>query len=176
MCTFTVCEKPTGTDNTVTGYLNVSFNLFNLGDPTPSRLTAVWLEDIDGTYIRSFHVSEWLYLNYHNSDYCTAWHEKAVTSDGVIDAVSQASPAFGDNTIKTLLDSYGLEKGEYYFCIETHVVSNVNMLFKTLVTLDNGSGSSYTPGGIYEPDETIYGAYTGNEDVLKNVSMEYVGE
>lgn len=173
LCTFSICENPTDTDKTVTGYLNVSFNLFNMGDPTPSRLTAIWLEDSDGNYIRSFHVSEWLYKNYHNPSYCSTWHGKAVTSEGVIDAVSQATPAFGDNTIETLLDTFDLERGDYYYCIESHVVQNVNMLFKALVTLDNGSGSSYTPAGTYEPDETTYAGYANNEDVLKNVSMEY---
>lgn len=174
LCTFSVCERPTDAGNKVTGYLSVSFNLFNMGDPTPSRLTAIWLEDSNGTYIQSFHVSEWLYQNYHNPSYCSAWHEKAVTSEGVIDAVCQATPEFGDNTIQTLLDDFDLEKGNYYYCIESHVVQNVNMLFKTLVTLDNDSGSSYAPVGNYEPDEVMYGAYTGNKDVLKNVSMEYV--
>ncbi len=117
--------------------------------------TVAWLEDENGKYVKSLLVSEWLsYGGYKRPVVCVTWSglaDWANVSIEEFDAVTQATPYYGDNELIIDCTKRGLLPGTYYYCVETHVVDEYNILYRGQIKIgqkndENTAEVKYIPG------------------------------
>jgi hypothetical protein len=154
------------------GTLQISFQ-FNPAqrDVEPSYQIAIWLEDADEQYVKTLLLSEYLsYGGYNDTTICSAWNSQADWDNAPMqayDAVTRATPPVGDNLVAFALDTLELEHGEYFCCVQAHVIEDYNILFKQKMNTRKYAQTTSDP--IYDPQ-----AYAGAEDVLANVTTQLV--
>lgn len=137
------------------------------GDVEPSYQLAVWLEDLDESYVSTLFLSEYLsYGGYNDTTICPAWNSKADWDNAPMeayDAVTAATPPVGNNLLEFAFDTLNVEPGDYLCCVQAHLIENYNITFKNKV---NFKIEGETAGeAVYEPE-----AYKGAETFLANVS------
>lgn len=120
----------------------------------PSRLTAIWLEDQQGNYLKPLSVS--LYLataSFKHPEICSTWAQKAdwqnVTAEQ-FDAVTSATPRPGSHRLEVGWEEVGLPPGTYRYCVETHIAQNYSILYTgeieiTDVGAESGADLTYIP-------------------------------
>ena len=145
--------------------INFQFNKAE-GDIEPSYQTAIWLEDIEGHYVKTLFLSEYLsYGGYNDSTICPAWNSQSDWDNAPMeayDAVTRATPPLGEHLYQFGLDSLDLTPGDYFCNIQVHLIEDYNILFKN--KLDISTCGETTSDAIFEP-----GAYSGAEMVLAQV-------
>lgn len=137
----------------------------------PSYQTVVWLENENGGHVKTLFISDYLsYGGYSKSEICSDWSQiedwDKVGRD-VLDAVTAATPAVGQNVLKIKLKTYNLPSGVYRYCVQTHVIEGYNILYRGQIRIGEKNDASsakvtYTPG-----------KYPKAGDVLGNVKAEY---
>lgn len=156
------------------GTLHVFFQ-FNKaeGDVEPSYQLAIWLEDAQEHYAKTLFLSEYLsYGGYNDSTICPAWNSQADWDKAPMeayDAVTRATPPLGDNVFEFGLDTLGVEPGEYWCCVQAHLIEEYNILFKNKIEIGQTGESTSDP--VFEPK-----AYPGAETILANVTARIFKE
>jgi len=156
------------------GILQVSFQ-FNKAksDVDPSYQIAIWLEDSAENYVKTLFLSEYLsYGGYNDSTICPNWNSKAAWDKAPMDeydAVTHPTPPVGDNMFEFGLDSLGIESGDYFCCVQAHLIENYNILYKNKINLNRVGATS--GDAEYEPS-----VYEGAEAVLTNVTARIIKE
>lgn len=139
------------------------------GDVEPSYQIAIWLEDADEQYVKTLLLSEYLsYGGYNDTTICPAWNSQADWDNAPMedyDAVTRATPPVGNNLYAFSLDTLGLEHGDYFCCVQAHIIEDYNILFKQ--KLNTRKYEQTTSDAIYDPR-----SYSGAEVVLANVSSQ----
>jgi hypothetical protein len=155
------------------GYLDVNFYLEYVADPYPTYQTVMWLENENGTYLKSLFVSDWLARGGYNSTYvCSTWSSKAQWDNETeedIDAVTAATPDWGVDSFYTFdLSGRTIAPGVYKFNIETHITGDYNILYSADIEF-RGEDTTTEPTPVYSP-----GQHPQAGVVLTNVKIEYV--
>ena len=152
--------------------LQVSFQFSRAtGDVEPSYQTAIWLEDEEG-YVKTLLLSEYLsYGGYNDSTICPSWNSKADWGNAPMDAydaVTRATPPLGDHLYLFDLDTLNVEPGEYWCCLQTHIIEDYNILFKNKIKTTEPS-EEVQSDAVFIPS-----AYPGAEQVLTHVMARVV--
>jgi hypothetical protein len=151
--------------------LTISFVVNKKEEVTPSVCMAIWLEKEDGTYVKTLYASDWLaYGGYTMEGICPTWVEKAswATNETELpDAISGATPRFGQGERVFQFKKKDLPAGSYKFCIQVHLTADYNELYTGVIELgkepsEAAAEVSYSPG----KHETISG-------VLSEVSASF---
>ena len=158
----------------VKGSLEIIFTLQPSQDEkiVPSYQTVVWLENQNGEILHTLLVSEYLaYGGYNDSTICEEWNKKADwgnATEELFDAVTQATPP-RDETTTIPVDCKALQllPGTYFYCVETHIMENHNILYKGEITLGNEPASSTASQVNIPPD------MPENVHVLTDVKAQY---
>jgi len=115
------------------GDIIITYQLNQVEGLEPSYQTVIWLEDLNGKYINSFLVSEYLsYGGYNDSTICPDWSDLADwdnVSDENFDAVTTATPSVGKNQLKINCQKDSLFVGKYRYHIQTHIIEQYNILY-----------------------------------------------
>ncbi len=153
------------------GALSISFRLDTVEGFDPSYQTVVWLEDASGAYLRSLLVSEYLaFGGYIHEEICPRWNgavDWANESRTVFDAVTAATPRreAGEVTIDCTAEK--LSPGVYYYCIQTHIVEEYNILWRGMITI-GGEEVSSDADASWSPQR-----HDRAGDILRDVSAKY---
>ena len=98
------------------GSLEISFTFDKPKDVEPSYCAAIWLEDMDGNYVRSLLVTEYLsYGGYNDSTICPRWRSGADwdnVTDDEFDTVTQATPSVGSHVMTFACEDHHLMTGQ----------------------------------------------------------------
>ncbi len=133
--------------------------------------TVAWLEDENGKYVTSVLVSEWLsYGGYKRPTVCVTWSglaDWANVSTEEFDTVTQATPYYGDNELVIDCTKRGLLPGTYYYCVETSVVDEYNILYRGQIKI-GGKNNENVAEVKYIPDKFPLG-----ENRLCDVKARY---
>lgn len=124
------------------GELVISFRLDTVEGFDPSYQTVVWLEDASGAYLRSLLVSEYLaFGGYTHEEICPRWNSAADwenASPATFDAVTAATPRPGASRVTIDCAVEELTPGIYYYCVQTHIVEEYNILWRGMITVGGG--------------------------------------
>ena len=151
--------------------LTISFVVNKKEEVTPSVCMAIWLENEDGTYVKTLYASDWLaYGGYTMEGICPTWVEKAgwVTNETELpDAISGATPSFGPGERIFPFKKKDLPAGRYKFCVQIHLTADYNELYSGMIEIGKAPAEakaevSYSP----EKHELISG-------VLSEVTASY---
>ena len=164
-----------GAPEPLTGRLEAAFTLRPSAsdDVEPSYQTTVWLEDREGNYLKSLYVSEYLaYGGYEDEEICPDWSrvaDWASVPETTFDAVSSATPPLNEEYRVSLdLAGTGLMEGAYRFGVETHVIEDMNVLFRGEILLD-GEARAVKAEAKYRPKR-----HPGAGAVIEGVEVRYV--
>jgi hypothetical protein len=153
------------------GRLTISYQLRAADSLVPSFQTAIWLEDLEGNYLKSVLVSEYLsYGGYNDTTICTNWIKKAgwdSVSLETFDAVTVATPPVGENSLEIDCRTANLAVGRYRFCVQTHIIEEYNIMCSGVI--DIGDMESERRG---EP-EYLPARHPDADRVLENVKATY---
>jgi hypothetical protein len=166
----------------VTGALEISYTLNPSQNPDLQSpfLVVMWLEDSDGTYVRTLLVSRWLSLDGYEYEQfggvCADWGGKAdwgnTTED--VDAVTKATKDLGavdhPYTWTIALDELELDAGTYRCNIEVSVEAQYNIICTGVLDL-GGNDLEVTPKPVYVPS-----AHPSAGMILGETKMTYTGE
>jgi len=154
------------------GSITINYKLNQVEGVEPSYQTVVWLEDLNGNYIKSFLVSEYLsYGGYNDSTICPNWSIPAnwdSVSDENFDAVTGATPSIGQNELKIGLEREKLPAGKYRYCIQTHIIEQYNILYYGEIEIGGESDKNFATQD-FTPDKHPLAF-----NVLENVAAEYI--
>ncbi len=108
------------------GTLTISFS-FDEGSNKylPTYASAIWLEDRGGKVTTLTLINEWMATTGYDG-YCPAWSTKANWTppvDEAVDAITTATPfpVKGTHSVTFDCKELKIEKGEYTFCMQTHI-------------------------------------------------------
>ena len=168
-------------------HLNVSFTLREGNpdyEPYPTRLVAIWLENMNDEYLTSLFVSQWLSMDgyRYNSQFgknygcfvCPDWRDSLSwantrkTDSLFVDAVTRPTPFFGKAVIAFNPLLWSTSSGSVQVCIENHLENEFNYLFRATINLDADSASA-VPKVTYVPYRDPYSV----EDAIQNVIIDY---
>lgn len=153
------------------GLLAIFYQLNNVTTAAPSYQTVIWLEDADGNYVKSAMVSEYLsYGGYNKPEICPTWSQTAnwrQVSKSEFDAVTAATPDLGQNTVIIDCKEQNLPPGVYFYCVQTHVIEDYNILYRGKITIGKGDAENIAKV-TYMP-----GKSPGTEHCLSNVKARY---
>jgi hypothetical protein len=117
------------------GFFEISFQL-NPADTeefAPSYQTVAWLETLEGKYVRSLLVSEYMsYGGFMEPELCPRWHEVSdweVNYEEEMDAVTAATPGLDETVLTFDCREETLIPGVYKYCVQTHIVEDYNILY-----------------------------------------------
>ena len=168
--------RPTGCNpqpnpGKTSGLLAIFYQLNDITTAAPSYQTVIWLEDADGNYVKSVLVSEYLSYGGHNQpEICPTWSQAANWSNVTkeqFDAVTAATPDIGQNTVIIDCKEQNLPPGVYFYCVQTHVIEDYNILYRGRITIGKGDTDSIAKV-TYIPDKRPEA-----ENVLRNVKARY---
>ena len=158
-------------NNPASGSIIITYQLNEVEELEPSYQTVIWLEDLNGQYIKSFLVSEYLsYGGYNDSTICPNWSIPAnwdSVSEEIFDAVTSATPPIGQNELNIDLEKEKLPAGKYRYIIQSHIIEQYNILYHgTIVVGGESNHNIATREFIPEKHSLAF-------DVLENVKAEY---
>lgn len=145
----------TGCNRSGDWIINVSFQLNEREGYPRSDQLVVWLEKPDGTYVKTFFVSEYLsYGGYNEPEICSDWTTKSnweEASKEEFDAATGATPSIGQVNMAFSVSRDQVPEGEYLLNIEVHLTENYNELYSGKVKFSRRKFSntlhvSYKPG------------------------------
>lgn len=114
------------------GTLHVSFLFMPPTSVEPTYHTAMWLEDAQGTMVKTLYVSTELSNGeYKLGSMCPDWvkqahWEKAPKSE--VDAVTSPTPNVGSASLAFNLAELGVPPGSYQFKFQVHITEKANVL------------------------------------------------
>ncbi len=139
----------------------------------PSYQVAIWLEKLDGEYVKTLFVSDYLsYGGFNIPDICPDWAKKAQWADApqeMVDAVTQATPDIGKVLFEFDIPKSGVPNGEYRYFIEIHITEDYNELYSGNIEIkDGGNGSISEAVVTYIPKK-----HPKASGILSNVEVRY---
>jgi len=153
------------------GFIAISYELNEVKTVVPSYQTVVWLEDADGNYLKPVMVSEYLaYGGHRKPKICSTWSRIsnwAGISKNEFDAVTAATPDIDENTVTIDCKEQKLSPGVYYYCVQTHIIDDYNILYRGRIKIGCGKTKSFAKV-TYIP-----GKCDGAENALGNVKASY---
>lgn len=181
LLSFCGCGKEgTAKDVPAKGFIKISFQINETdivveGEEGESTVTipqtVAWLEDENGKYVKSMFVSEWLsYGGYKRPVVCVTWSrlaDWANASSEEFDAVTQATPYYGDNELVIDCGKRGLSAGTYYYCVEAYVTDEYNILYRGQIKI-GGKNNENIAEVKYIPDK-----FPLSENMLCEVKAQY---
>ena len=159
-----------GCNQTREWILNVSFQMTELEGYPRSDQLVIWLEKLDGTFVKTLFVSEYLsYGGYNDPEICPDWVTKTnweEASQEEFDAVTSATPAIGLVNMEFACSNEVVSKGEYRIFIEVHLTADYNELYSGMVRV---SGRKFNNQllAAYKPEKYPKATH----DVLSNVQI-----
>jgi hypothetical protein len=154
------------------GSLEIQFN-FNkpAGNMEPSYQIAIWLEDLNGLYIKSLLVSEYLsYGGYNDSTICPMWRKKADwdnVSDEEFNAVTQATPDVSFNSIQINCKEFEIVPGKYKYLVQAHIQERYNIAYTGEIELGQNP-AEHSANVAYYPER-----HPDAGEVLSDVLVKY---
>jgi hypothetical protein len=140
------------------GYLEITFQL-NPADTdefAPSYQTVIWLETLEGEYVRSLLVSEYMsYGGFMLPEVCPRWHAVSNWEENYeheMDAVTAATPKVEESVLTFDAGKEALAPGEYRYCVQTHIVEDYNILFSGQIRI-GGEANESTAEPSFSPSE-----------------------
>lgn len=135
-------------------------------DVVPTWCTAIWVEDLNNTYLTSMFVTTWLStVGYQHIDYSicpdwrgpdsTRWHNIRQADSAYVDAITKPTPTpnmAGAHTFDINPEALNLTSGTYRFAIESNVEYNFNILFTGDINV-GGPDQAVTPAPTYIPSQ-----------------------
>ena len=159
-----------GCNQTREWILNVSFQMNELEDYPRSDQLVIWLEKLDGTFVKTLFVSEYLsYGGYNDSEICPGWTTKTdweEASQEEFDAVTSATPSIGLVNMEFACSNEEVPKGEYHIFIEVHLTADYNELYSGKVKVSRRKYHNQLLVS-YNPDKYTRATY----DVLSSVQI-----
>jgi len=153
------------------GFIEISYELGQTPGVAPSYQTVVWLEDANGAYLKSVLVSEYLaYGGHRKPKICSTWSRISnwgSVSRSEFDAVTAATPDIGQNTVIINCKEQNLSPGVYYYCVQTHIVGDYDILYRGRIEIGKKNMDSVAKV------EYIPGKCEGAENALGNVKAKY---
>jgi len=120
----------------------------------PSYQTVIWLETLEGDYVRSLFVSEYMsYGGFMLPEVCPRWHAKSNWEQNYeeeMDAVTSATPGLNETVLTFDCAKLEISPGVYRYCVQTHIVEDYNILYSGEIRIggeENASAAevTYTP-------------------------------
>ena len=153
------------------GRLDVSFVYMPPTSIEPSYHTAIWLEDEQGTLVKTLYVTNDLSSNeFKVGEACPDWVKQAQwerASKSEVDAVTGPTPHVGAGSRTFDLAALGLAPGRYQFKLQVHITDNYNILYRgTLVVSD--MPSEVTLETLFSPSKP-----PGGTDFVRDVRVHY---
>ncbi len=177
VCGIVLCGcRPTGCNPRLNpgktpGVLSIFYQLNETPGVASSYQTVIWLENAKGNYLKSVLVSEYLsYGGYNKPKICPTWSRAANwrnVSQVEFDAVTAATPDIGQNTVIIDRKQQNLPPGLYFYCVQTHIIEDYNILYRGKITIGKGNTESIAKV-TYMP-----GKRPGTERCLSNVKARY---
>ena len=125
--------------------LELKFHLNDIQSFVPSYQMAIWIENTDGTFIRTLFLSEYLsYGGYNLPEICPEWSKKAAwenVSKEEFDAVTGATPGTGEVDLKLTCPGNILPEGKYRLFVEVHLVDEYNELYTSDIEISGKKGT-----------------------------------
>ena len=149
----------TGCDTTRERMMNISFVMNELEDYPRSDQLVIWMETLDGTFVKSLFVSEYLsYGGYNHPEICPHWSTSTnweEASQEEFDASTGATPSIGPVHMEIGLSADDVPRGEYHVFVEVHLTADYNELYSGKIRLSRKAASSllevsYTPEQYHE--------------------------
>jgi hypothetical protein len=113
--------------------LVVSYQLQKKENVNPSCCMAIWLEAMDGSYLRTLYASDWLaYGGYTVEGVCPNWVEKSNWANNAVelpDAISGATPKTGPAEMRFEWNKKEIPAGLYTYKIEVHLTADYNEIY-----------------------------------------------
>lgn len=135
--------------------LIISFHVNKKEKVNPSCCLAIWLETVDGRYVKTLYASDWLaYGGYSIEGVCPAWVEKSDWANNSIelpDAISGATPGFGPKNMAFEWKKKDFPPGKYVYKIEIHLTADYNETYWGEIEI-GGASSEGSTQVLYEPD------------------------
>ncbi|MDX2429875.1 MAG: DUF2271 domain-containing protein [Bacteroides sp.] len=114
----------------------------------PSYCMAIWLETLDGNYVKTLYASDWLaYGGYTVEGVCPVWVEKSIwatNADELPDAISGATPIVGAREMRFQWNKKELPAGRYIYKIEVHLAADYNEIYSGEIEFGKASSRSET--------------------------------
>ncbi|NOY97378.1 MAG: DUF2271 domain-containing protein, partial [Chlorobi bacterium] len=127
--------------------LEFSFHVNEVEGAMPSYQVAIWLEKLDGEYVKTLFVSDYLsYGGFNVEGVCPIWVNKSQwgkATQEMVDAVTQATPDIGSNVILEFdIPKSEVPNGEYKYFIEIHITEDYNELYSGNIEIKDGGNES----------------------------------
>jgi len=156
------------------GTLEISFLFNNAQGVVPSYQLAIWLEDLQGKYVKTLFVSNWLAGAGIGLDVvCPDWVRQAnwdKVEEEEFDATTRPTPPIGSNTLKFNCPERKIAAGSYRFSVQAHIVENYNILYRGTILI--GKDSSEGVGeAFFSPKR-----HPMASDILNGVRARYLAE
>jgi len=115
------------------GTIHVSFLYMPPGEVHPTYHTAIWLEDAQGTLVKTLYVTNELSSSeYMMGEACPDWIKQAhwdTADKAVVDAVTGPTPNVGVGALAFDLGAIGVAEGAYQFKFQVHITEKYNVLY-----------------------------------------------
>ncbi len=134
------CEAAKGKE------LIISYQVEKKEKVSPSYCMAIWLEALDGSYLKTLYASDWLaYGGYTVEGVCPIWVDKANwanNGDELPDAISGATPTVGSAEMRFEWNKKELPPGRYIYKIEVHITADYNEIYSGEIEFGKAAGVS----------------------------------
>ena len=156
------------------GQLEITFAFNKPADESvePSYQLAVWLEDVEGNYIKTLQLAEYLSIGgYNDTTICSNWIKKAVwdtVSIETADAVTKATPPIGLDTLLFEIDLQELKPSVYQYCLQAHIIEDYNIQFTGKINIGTQSDENVATVS-FSPTP-----YKDAENIISDVKAKYL--
>jgi hypothetical protein len=158
-----------GTPVTLTGEVVISFD-YERQSGSASNQYAVWIEDMDGSLIKTLYASQWTANGGYQTrpDSIAIWVERSglvTMTNAEVDAVSGATPRTGEQSYTWDLtdeDGNAVSPGEYCVLIEGTLRWRNYVLYSATIELGNAPVEVQADAEFFYEATDRYGALTGD--------------
>ncbi|VAW18621.1 hypothetical protein MNBD_BACTEROID01-2266 [hydrothermal vent metagenome] len=153
--------------------LEFSFQVNKTDSVMPSYQVAIWLEKLDGEYVKTLFVSDYLsYGGFNIEGVCPIWVKKSQWGSApqeMVDAVTQATPDIGNALFEFDIPKNEVPNGEYKYFIEIHITEDYNELYSGDIKIEDSGNDSISEAVVtYLPKR-----YPKASGLLSNVKVRY---
>ena len=153
------------------GRLDVSFVYMPPTSVEPTYHTAIWLEDEQGTLVKTLYVTNDLSSNqFKVGEACPDWVKQAhweSASKSDVDAVTGPTPHVGAGSRTFDLAALGIAPGRYQFKLQVHITDTYNILYRGPLVVGEAA-SEVTLETLYSP-----GKPPGGTEFVRDVRVRY---
>jgi hypothetical protein len=155
-----------------TGTVSVSFLYMPPSQIEPTYHTAIWLEDQNGTLVRTLFVSHDLSsTEYRMGDACPDWVNQAhweKAEPSLVDAVTGPTPNVGSGALAFDVSKLNLAAGNYRFKLQVHISDKYNVLYTGKLSIGDAANEA-TLEILYSPSKP-----PGGTEFVRDVRAQYV--